>query len=191
MPFLEVLAQAGNYMLRGDMIKLCNSAASSLPSPDSTTCVEPMDKHGHQLKSIGWFENWFSSSTKAVLQSAWWLFSEESWGWGWGWKWAPPWCCPSATYSLSSSGQYLSTAYLSYSPWDVVLVEQSLINHNWPRFVCGLTAPVGRVDGLRNCISSTTLWLSSMNNYHSLLNSVGTVLPQFFYLPLKLLNSGC
>ena len=53
MPFLEVLAQAGNYMLRGDMIKLCNSAASSLPSPDSATCVEPMDKHGHQLKSIG------------------------------------------------------------------------------------------------------------------------------------------
>ena len=29
MPFLEVLAQAGNYMLRGDLIQISNSAASS------------------------------------------------------------------------------------------------------------------------------------------------------------------
>ena len=27
MPFLEVLAQAGNYMLRGEMIRICNSAS--------------------------------------------------------------------------------------------------------------------------------------------------------------------
>ena len=27
MPFLEVLAQAGNYMLRGEMIRICISAS--------------------------------------------------------------------------------------------------------------------------------------------------------------------
>ena len=73
MPFLEVLAQAGNYMLRGETIEICNSDACCFPSSDSSTCVEPMEKHGHQqLKSIGWFDNWLS-----YLQTMWLLFRRK------------------------------------------------------------------------------------------------------------------
>ena len=39
MPFLEVLAQAGNYMLRGDLIKISNSPASSYIARFNNLCA--------------------------------------------------------------------------------------------------------------------------------------------------------
>ena len=45
MPFLEVLAQAGYYMLKGEWLKTQPSALPTIsPFPDSRSKVEPMDK---------------------------------------------------------------------------------------------------------------------------------------------------